>query len=97
MYPVAAVRSLAQKREAGSVDVWIQESTAENYPDLATLVRHSIISWVFSSLQHIKSKNRKTVTQEHTTNLMRISSTTTKPKNDDIIQNINVPIQNTPH
>ena len=53
--------------------------------------------WVFSNLQHIKSKNRNTLTQERTTILMGISSSTLKPNFDDIIQNINVPIHDTPH
>ena len=56
---------LAQEKEAGSVDFWI-------------------------NLQHIKSKNRSTLTQEHTNNLMRIASSTFKPNFDDIVQNINV-------
>ena len=45
---------------------------------------------VFSDLQHIKSKNRSTLTQEHTNNLMRIAPSTFKPNFDDIVQNISL-------
>ena len=87
----------ALEKETVSVEFWIQEDICEKYPDLTKFARKVLTCFgstyvceaVFSNLQHIKSKNRSTLTQEHTNNLMRIASSTFKPNFDDIVQNIN--------
>ena len=92
---------LAQKQEAGSVDFWRKEST-EKYPDFAKLM--SLPTYfgysAICSTSRVRTGihlHKRIQPQACATILMRISSSTLKPNFEDIIRNINVPIQDTPH
>ena len=100
MYPVAAVRSTCAEaidricRLLGNIYNRVQTRNIPIWLKWRAF-QHTVL-WVFSNLQRINSKNRNTLTQEHTTNLMRISFSTLI-NCDDFIQNINMPIQDTPY
>ena len=72
MFPVAPCDLLAHLAIGRISRFWIKESTctADKYPDLSKLVSLPNILWVFSNLQHIKSKNRNTLTGHSTSNKM---------------------------